>query len=77
MAQQPEKKTSRDKVNRYRQRMRAKEYRQVSFWIPDTRTPEFAAQARRQSLAVANNRHEAEDLAFIESLIDWDNLETG
>lgn len=77
MAQQPEKKTSRDKVNRYRQRMRAKEYRQVSFWIPDTRTPEFAAQARRQSLAVANSRHEAEDLALIESLIDWDNLETG
>lgn len=77
MAQQSEKKTSRDKVNRYRQRMRAKGYRQVSFWIPDTRTPEFSAQARQQSLAVANSRRETEDLAFIESLIDWDNLETG
>ncbi|MEQ9488652.1 MAG: antitoxin MazE family protein [Alphaproteobacteria bacterium] len=64
-------------MNRYRQRMRAKGYRQVSFWIPDTRTPEFAAQARQQSLAVANSRRETEDLAFIESLIDWDSLETG
>jgi Protein of unknown function (DUF3018) len=42
-------KSSREKVRAYRQRMRAKGLRLVQMWLPDTRTPEFAADAHRQS----------------------------
>jgi hypothetical protein len=38
------------------------------------RTPEFKAEARRQSLLVANSPHEAEDQAWVDSLMDWDSL---
>lgn len=64
--------TSRDKVRDYRARMRAKGMRQITLWVPDTRTPEFAAEAHRQSLLVAQSEGEAEDMAFIASLYqDW------
>jgi len=75
MAETSRQNTSREKVARYRERMKARGYRQVSFWIPDTRTPEFIAEARRQAQAVANSAGEKEDLAFIEALADWDTLE--
>jgi hypothetical protein len=59
------KQSSREKVRRHRARMRAKGLRPVQIWVPDTRSPEFAAEAQRQSLAVAESDHEAEDQAFI------------
>jgi hypothetical protein len=62
--------TSRDKVRAYRKRMRAKGLRLVQMWLPDTRTPEFAAEAHRASLAVANSPTEQEEQAFIDS-IQW------
>jgi hypothetical protein len=34
------------------------------------RSPQFAEQAHRQSLAVALSRHEAEDQSFIDALAD-------
>jgi hypothetical protein len=34
-------------------------------------TPEFRAEARRQSLAVAASAQEAEDQAFIDAVSDW------
>ena len=33
-----------------------------------TRTPEFAAEARRQSLAVSNSPHAKEDQDFIDAI---------
>jgi Protein of unknown function (DUF3018) len=62
--------TSRDKVRAYRKRMRGKGLRPVQIWLPDTRTPEFAAEAHCASLAVANSPTEQEDQAFIDS-IQW------
>jgi hypothetical protein len=63
---------SRDKVRAYRTRMRGKGMRQITLWVPDTRTPLFAAEARRQSRAIAGSALEAEDLGFIASLYeDW------
>lgn len=59
---------SREKVRAYRERMRARGMRQVTLWIPDTRTPEFAAEARRQSLAVSNSPHAKEDQDFIDAI---------
>jgi hypothetical protein len=66
--------SSRDKVRAHRARMRAKGLRLVQLWLPDTSTPEFAAQAHRASLAIANSPTEREDQAFIDS-ISWLNTE--
>lgn len=38
---------------------------------PDTFSPEFAAEARRQSLIVANSPHAEEDQAFVDSISHW------
>ena len=37
-------------------------------WNLDVNSPAFAAEARRQSLLVANSPHEREEMAFLESL---------
>ncbi len=68
-------KPSRDKVRAYRERMRAKGLRLVQMWLPDTRTPAFAAQAHRDSLAIANSPTEREDQAFIDSVSWWTSEE--
>ena len=65
------KKATRAKVAAYRARMRAQGLRQIQMWVPDTRSPEFAKEARRQSRAVARSPHEKEDQAFIDSLSEW------
>ena len=39
--------------------------------LPDTFSPEFAAEARRQSLIVANSPHAEEDQAFVDSISHW------
>jgi Protein of unknown function (DUF3018) len=36
--------------------------------VPDVRSPAFAAEAHRQSLAVATSPQEAEDQAFIDAV---------
>lgn len=56
--------TSRDRTTRYRQTLRAKGLRPVQVWLPDTRTPEFAAEARRQC-----ERINAADRA--DGMMDW------
>ncbi len=56
------------RVGRYRERMREQGLRPIQMWVPDTRHPDFAEEARRQSAAVAASKHAAEDQAFIDSL---------
>ena len=68
MTSRPAPKDGRERAREYRERMRAKGYRQVTLWVPDTRTPEFAAESRRQSLLVAASIHEQEDIDFVDSL---------
>lgn len=63
--------SSRDKVRNHRARMRAKGMKLVQFWVPDTSSPEFRAEARRQSLAAANSPTEAEDQAFVDSISEF------
>jgi Antitoxin MazE-like len=62
--------SSRDKVRTYRERLRAQGLRPIQIWVPDTRSPEFAAEAQRQSLLVASSPHVAEDQAFIDAITD-------
>ncbi len=62
---------SRDKVRDHRARMRAKGMKLVQFWVPDTSTAEFKAEARRQSRLIARSPNEADDQAFVDSLSDF------
>ena len=41
----------------------------MQIWIPDTRSREFAREARRQSLAVARSPGEREDQAFLDAIL--------
>lgn len=61
-------KSSAQKVRDHRERMRRKGMRLVQFWVPDVTTPEFKAEAHRQSLLVAQSEQEADDQAFFDSL---------
>lgn len=65
--------SSRDKVRAYRRRMRAKGMRLIQLWLLDTRTPEFAAEARRQSLLANASPYAAQDQAWVDSVSDWNS----
>ena len=54
------------KTTRHRERMRAAGLRPVQFWVPDTRTPEFAALVREQCRGLKGTPEEAEVLRFTE-----------
>ena len=64
-------KPTRIKVREHRARLRALGLRPIQIWVPDTRSPEFAAEARRQGLLVARSKHAAEDQAFVDSISIW------
>lgn len=59
------------KMADYRARLRAAGLRPIQLWVPDTRAPRFAAEARRQSLLVSRRPSEAEALDFIEGAGDF------
>jgi hypothetical protein len=65
-------KSSREKVQAYRRRLRAQGLRPLQIWVPDTRSRRFAIEARRQSLAVASSQHAAADQAFVGALAELD-----
>lgn len=56
------------RVRTYRQRMRARGMRPIQMWVADVRAPGFAAEAHRQSAAVADSDHAADDQAFIDAV---------
>lgn len=60
-----------ERVEKYRAGLRAAGLRPIQIWVPDVRSRTFAAKAHRQSLAVANSRHAAEDQAYIDDVSDW------
>jgi Antitoxin MazE-like len=64
-------KASRDKVRAYRERLRQQGLRPIQIWVPDVRSPIFAAEAHRQCLAVANSPRATEDQHFIDQISDW------
>jgi hypothetical protein len=66
----PKPKSSRDKVRAHRAKLRAQGLRPIQFWVPDVESPEFAAEAHRQSLLIANSPHAKEDQDFVDS-ISW------
>ena len=42
--------------------------RLIKIWVADVRTPEFTAEAHRQSAAVAASEHAVDDQAYIDAL---------
>ena len=66
-------KTAREKMQRYRERLRSAGLRPVQVWVPDTNAPGFVEEARRQSLLVSRSPSEQEALDFIEAAADTDD----
>jgi hypothetical protein len=63
---------AKERMKGYRARKQASGMRLIQLWVPDTRSKRFAAECRRQARLVAASPAEAEDLAFIERISDWD-----
>jgi len=64
-------KKSRETLTARRARLRKQGLLLIEIWMPDVRSPAFAAEAHRQSLAVARSRQEKDDLDFIDAVSDW------
>lgn len=62
---------SRRRVRAHRERLRAQGLRPVQIWIPDVNAEGFAAEAHRQSRAVAASDAADDDQAFVDSISEW------
>ena len=62
-----------ERMRSYRVRQRAVGLRLIQLWVPDTRSPDFAAECRRQSRLLRGDPAEAEALEFIERAGAWDH----
>jgi hypothetical protein len=63
--------SSAKRVQKHRKTLRAAGLRPIQIWVPDVRSKSFALEARRQCRAIARSADEKDDLAFVESLADW------
>ena len=68
MSPAEKRKANRERVRAYRASMRAKGMKLVQIWVPDTSSPEYIAEALRQSRLIAESPFEAEDQAFVDSI---------
>ena len=68
----PAPRSSREKVRDFRARQRAKGLRLVQFWVPDVNSPEFKAAIRAECLAIASSASAKDDMAFVESIADYE-----
>jgi hypothetical protein len=66
-------KSSREKVQAHRDRLRRQGLRPIQIWVPDVRSPEFRLEAHRQSLNVALSAQEHEDQEFVDHVFDRDD----
>jgi hypothetical protein len=62
---------SRDRVRAHRARLRAQGLRPVQIWVPDVSAKGFAAEAHRQSRAVAASEAAEDDQAFVDAASQW------
>jgi len=74
MSQRVQPKSSREKVRAHRKRLRQQGLRPIQIWVPDMRSPAFAAEARRQSQAVAKSPYAKQDQDFVNDISDWDSM---
>lgn len=64
---------SRLRVQRHRDSLRQRGFRPIQIWVPDTRTPGFAQEARRQSLAVSAADEQDAVMDWIEAVSEFDD----
>jgi len=62
---------SRRRVRAHRARLRAQGLRPVQIWVPDVTAEGFAAEAHRQSRAVATSEIAEDDQAFVDAVSQW------
>jgi hypothetical protein len=62
---------AKERMRGYRARQQAAGLRLVQLWVPDTRSPRFAAECRRQARLLRNDAAEKDALNFIERAGDW------
>lgn len=62
-----------ERMKKYRVRQRAAGLRLVQLWVPDTRSPVFAAECRRQSALMRGDPAETETLEFIDKVAAWND----
>ena len=62
---------SQRRVRAHRERLRAQGLRPVQIWVPDVNAEGFAAEAHRQSRAVAASDAADDDQAFVDSVSEW------
>jgi hypothetical protein len=62
--------TSTRRASEYRRRMRERGYRPVQMWVPDVRSAQFAAEAQREALALAEADRHNDDMEFVEAISD-------
>ncbi len=67
----PQSRQTHSRMREYRARLRRQGLRPVQVWLPDVRSPRFAAEARRQSLLVARDPSERELLEVLERNADF------
>ncbi len=60
--------TSTRRSSEYRRRMRDRGYRPVQVWVPDVRSPQFAAEAHREAQALADADRRGDDMEFVEAI---------
>lgn len=61
----------RRRVSAHRARLRAQGLRPIQIWVPDVRSPDFAAEAHRQARLVAHSPAAADDQDFVDSISEW------
>lgn len=66
-------KSSREKVQAHRLRLRAQGLRPIQIWVPDVRKRSFVNAAHKQSLAVAASEQAQVDQAFIDAITEDDS----
>ena len=67
-----ERKSISARVQKHREALRAAGLRPIQIWVPDTRRRGFAAECRRQSLALLEDPHERNTLEWLDLVADRD-----
>ncbi len=72
MATSSSSKSSRQKVQEHRRKLRAQGLRPIQIWVPDVRAAAFKSEAHRQALLVASSSRADDDQAFIDAVSELD-----
>ncbi len=67
----------RERTRAWRDKLRRQGLRPMQIWVHDVSSPEFAAEAHRQSLAIAQSEQAHHDQDFIDAISDFADGDSG